>query len=130
MAWQQVNCETAMHLSVELELDYLLHIDIDELFFPPLDGDSGLHRTNDQQVGVHNLVRKHFAELYRMGVYQMTYANMEAVVQSYTAMSSKNEPVDYFRHGVYFKEHPGILLENDAILGNDSDIDLERHFHA
>ena len=62
MARQGLNFEVALHLAQEQGIDWLLHIDHDELFFAP-----------------HQSVRAHFAALTVRNVQGISYANYEAV---------------------------------------------------
>ncbi|CAM9406511.1 unnamed protein product [Laminaria digitata] len=61
-ARQSLNAEDAMRKAGEMGLDWLLHLDIDELFY-----------TSEASI------RSHFEHLNELGVEQMTYANHEAV---------------------------------------------------
>lgn len=62
MARQILNVEIAMNLAVEKKIDWILHIDSDELFYSP-----------DQSV------KKHFQELEKSKINHAVYPNYEAV---------------------------------------------------
>lgn len=64
---QQLNARHAMHLAVARGLDWLLHIDADELFYP----------------GPSMSAPEHFAELSRRGAATFCYMNYEAVPEAH-----------------------------------------------
>ncbi|CAN0233960.1 unnamed protein product [Ectocarpus sp. 6 AP-2014] len=78
-ARQSLNAEDALQRASTMGLDWLLHLDIDELFF-----------TSEPSV------QPHFDRLNELGVEQMTYANHEAV-------PLREEVTDYFREVRTFK---------------------------
>eukprot|EP00903_Cladosiphon_okamuranus_P010339 g9782.t1 len=78
-ARQSLNAEDAMRRAGEMRLDWLLHLDIDELFF-----------TSEP------CIQPHFDHLNKLGVEQMTYANHEAV-------PLREDVGDYFREVSTFK---------------------------
>ncbi|CAM9220719.1 unnamed protein product [Ectocarpus fasciculatus] len=78
-ARQSLNAEDSLQRASTMGLDWLLHLDIDELFF-----------TSEPSV------RPHFDRLNELGIEQMTYANHEAV-------PVREEVVDYFREVNTFK---------------------------
>ena len=82
-ARQHLNCEVALELAAARGVRWLLHIDIDELFFTANDGG----------------VAEHFAMLDRRGVHHMTYLNHEGVPES-------PDVVDYFSEVTLFRRHP------------------------
>ena len=63
---QQLNCRHAMAIAAKRKLDWMLHIDADELFFPGHGGDA----------------RAHFAGLEASGVDTFVYMNFEAVPEA------------------------------------------------
>ena len=81
-ARQILNCNVAVELSLESGYDWLLHIDIDELFYSP--------RCS---------AREHFDALDARGVDNIIYMNFEVVPES--------EDVDnYFAEATLFKKNP------------------------
>ena len=64
MARQLLNVEVAIQMAVDKEITWLLHIDIDELFYCPNES-----------------VRTHFEKITALGRTHITYANHEAVVE-------------------------------------------------
>lgn len=88
MARQVLNVEVAIDLARERSVDWLLHIDVDELFFP-----QGL------------TLPEHLAELEREGVPSVSYLNYEAVPEVV-------DVGDFFREVTLFKKHPRLLDEN------------------
>src|SRR5881227_2033303 len=62
MARQELNVAIAVELAIDHRIDWLLHIDIDELFYSPA-----------------QTVKEHFGSLSAKGVQQVTYANYEAL---------------------------------------------------
>jgi hypothetical protein len=80
-ARQELNAQIAMQRSKELGLRWLVHIDIDELFFTR-----------------QNSVKGHFRSLEKQNIYQMTYLNHEAVPEM-------NDTEDYFRTTTLFRRH-------------------------
>ena len=70
---QQLNARHAMALAVSRGLDWLLHIDADELFDPGVSGDP---------LAI-SKVCKHFADLEDAGVETFCYVNFEAVPEAH-----------------------------------------------
>lgn len=84
-ARQIVNVEIALDMCIQHRIDWLLHIDADELFYSP-DGP----------------VNEHFLKFSEMGVKNISYINHEA--------ASVNSWVnDYFREVTLFKKNPSVL---------------------
>ena len=77
---QQLNCRHAMTIAARQKLDWMLHIDADELFFPGLSCD----------------VRAHFSEMEDAGVETFVYMNFEAVPETLGI-------IDPFREVTLFK---------------------------
>ena len=80
MARQILNVEVAIGLAIENRFDWLLHIDVDELFYSPA-----------------QTVREHFGALSRGGTRQVTYLNYEAIPEQV-------QIEDYFKEVVLFKK--------------------------
>jgi len=81
-ARQVFNCEVAIELSLDMGFDWLLHIDIDELFYSPRCSAS-----------------EHFDALDARGIDNVVYMNFEAVPES--------EDIDnYFTEVTLFKKNP------------------------
>ena len=80
MARQVLNLEVAIGLALDQHIDWLLHIDADELFYAP-----------DQSV------KEHFAALTARNVPGITYVNYEAVPEQV-------DIVDYFKEATLFKK--------------------------
>ncbi|CAM9367447.1 unnamed protein product [Scytosiphon promiscuus] len=78
-ARQGLNAEDALRRAGEMGLDWLLHLDVDELFF-----------TSEPSI------QPHFDHLRKLGVEQMTYANHEAV-------PLREHVCDFFREVSTFK---------------------------
>jgi len=95
-ARQTINAELATVLAEDKGLRWLLHIDIDELFY----------------VTSRESVEEHFASLDAQGIMQMTYTNHEGVPESLDC-------VDYFRSISLFRVHhfqvPLTSAAHDAI---------------
>jgi hypothetical protein len=85
MARQILNVEVAIGLAMENHLDWLLHIDVDELFYCP--GQS---------------VTEHFGSLSVSGIQQINYLNYEAIPERVGIE-------DYFKEVVLFKKNPQAL---------------------
>jgi hypothetical protein len=81
MARQMLNVEIAVQLALERQMDWLLHIDVDELFYSP-----------------NQSVQEHFLSLARTGVQAVTYLNYEAVPENVVIE-------DCFREVTLFKKH-------------------------
>jgi hypothetical protein len=82
MARQTLNMEVACTMARQNNIDWMVHIDIDELFFSP---NESIHR--------------HFRKLERNNVYHWQYMNYEGVPE---ALDIKN----FFRDVTLFKKHP------------------------
>ena len=80
MARQVLNLEVAIGLALAQHIDWLLHIDGDDLFYAP-----------------HQSVKEHFASLTARNVPGMTYANYEAVPEQV-------DIVDFFKEATLFKK--------------------------
>ncbi len=80
-ARQVLNTDVALHLAMEMKLDWLLHIDIDELFYSPKQS-----------------VKEHFQDLIEKGVKSISYFNYEAVPEKF-------EINNFFRHITLFKKN-------------------------
>ena len=70
-ARQRLNCEVALSVALKMGLQWLLHIDSDELFYTPEPS-----------------VQEHFCSLERENICQMTYLNHEGVPESEPTESS------------------------------------------
>lgn len=86
MARQILNVEVAIGLAIENRIDWLLHIDVDELFYSPK-----------------QTVREHFGSLSRGDARQITYLNYEAIPERVNIE-------DYFKEVVLFKKAPQSLV--------------------
>ena len=86
MARQMLNVEVAVGLAVEKRVDWLLHIDVDELFYCPADDN----------------VTEHFGSLSGEGIQQISYMNYEAIPE-------RAEIEDYFKEVTLFKKNPQAL---------------------
>jgi hypothetical protein len=84
-ARQLLNMEIAIQLALEKQIDWLLQIDIDELFYSPVQS-----------------VAEHFTFLATGQISHITYPNYEAV-------SHQLEIGDYFREVSLFKRNPAHL---------------------
>jgi hypothetical protein len=82
-ARQVLNAEHAYHMCESMNIRWLLHIDIDEIFY--ISGDDGT-------------LEDHLAFFDREGIDMMTYTNHEAVPETF-------ECSDYFREVTLFKMH-------------------------
>ena len=80
-ARQSLNAELAVGMARARGLRWLLHIDVDELFYTSAPS-----------------IHAHFARLDSLGVSQMTYANHEAVPE-------QSDIGDYFRGATLFRRH-------------------------
>ena len=80
-ARQSLNAELAVSMARARNLRWLLHIDVDELFYTSAPS-----------------IHAHFARLDSLGVSQMTYANHEAVPE-------RSDIGDYFRGATLFRRH-------------------------
>lgn len=107
MARQILNAEIACQMAVDMGIDWILHIDGDELFYSPRQS-----------------VKDHFSELDKKGVGQVTYANHEAVTE-------RLEYDNFFKEATLFKRNFSLLTEaqiallmSDPIFGRGS-----RYFH-
>lgn len=85
MTRQVLNVEVAVGMALERGVDWLLHIDVDELFYSP--GSS---------------VQEHFRQLSEQGLAAVRYLNMEAAPE-------RPDVVDCFREVTFFKMHPRSL---------------------
>jgi hypothetical protein len=85
MARQALNVGVAIELALEKQFDWLLHIDVDELFYSP-----------DKSV------RDHFQTLSDANIRRAVYSNYEGVPQ-------KTDVSDYFREVTIFKKNPKCL---------------------
>jgi hypothetical protein len=90
MARQILNMEVALGLAVEKGIDWLLHIDVDELFYSPSQS-----------------VCEHFQALTDHGISRAIYLNYEVIPESADVR-------DPFREATLFKKHPK-TLEGKAI---------------
>ncbi|MBC7475027.1 MAG: glycosyltransferase family 2 protein [Candidatus Sericytochromatia bacterium] len=85
MARQVLNASVATKMSLENNIDWLLHIDIDELFYSP------------------NIsLKKHLHQLKEKKVNCIRYLNYEAIPQKFDIN-------DYFREVTTFKKHPNLV---------------------
>jgi hypothetical protein len=85
MARQELNVEIAIKLALEMKIQWLLHIDIDELFFPFC-----------------NSVGNHFRSLAEGNIGRVTYLNYEAIAERFYIG-------DYFKEVTLFKKPPDSL---------------------
>lgn len=90
MARQILNAEIALRKAYRAEINWLLHIDIDELFYLPKGS-----------------VKEHFADLASRSIDCVQYANLEAIPE-------QRDVGDYFREATLFKINP--TLDNNAGL--------------
>ena len=119
-ARQTMNAETAMAMAAHRGMDWLVHIDSDELFYtgPAVATISQLRNGGEREEGAgcerprHSsalptvdsqqdklpLVTDHFADLDREGVFQMTYLNHEGVPE-------RPDIEDYFAEVTLFRQH-------------------------
>ncbi|GAB1544227.1 hypothetical protein NUACC21_69030 [Scytonema sp. NUACC21] len=81
MARQIVNTEIAIQLARQKHLNWLLHIDSDELFYSP-----------------HQTVSEHFQELIDKKIFNARYRNFEAIPES-------ADIEDYFKNVTLFKKN-------------------------
>jgi hypothetical protein len=84
-ARQILNAEMGMRMAADMGLDWLLHIDADELFHSPVLSPAD-----------------HFTQLQESGAAQGTYLNMEAVPEAL-------EVADPFREVTLFKRNPFVI---------------------
>jgi hypothetical protein len=82
MARQELNVGIAVQLALENDIDWLLHLDIDELFYLATD-----------------TLEEHFRALAGRNIERATYLNYEAIPE-------RVEIVDYFREVTLFKKTP------------------------
>jgi hypothetical protein len=94
-ARQHLNCEIAMKLAllenqnqiqIQNQIDWLLHIDSDELFY-----------TKETSV------LGHFQSLWNDDVYQMTYMNHEGIPEG--NININEDGIDYFQNITLFRRH-------------------------
>ena len=85
MARQMLNVQIAINLSANMGIDWLIHIDIDELFYVP-----------------GNSVIDHFIDLENRGISNVKYLNLESISTSFDAS-------DFFKEIKHFKLHPSLL---------------------
>ena len=102
MARQLLNVEVAVKLAHDFKIDWLLHIDHDELFFTK----SGN-------------VKEHFQVLSASGIKSMQYLNHESIPEKVTI----NDP---FKEVTLFKKNPMILSKNE--IGYLEKLSDQRHF--
>ncbi len=95
MARQTLNVEVAIRAALAGGYDWMLHIDVDELFYP-----AGGNAT------------EHFAELDRKGIQRVSYANHEGIPEAY-------EVGNYFAEVSLFKRNFRLLdpAQQDLVLG-------------
>lgn len=82
MARQELNVEIAIRLALEKRIDWLLHIDIDELFYCPT-----------------QTVKEHFQSISAREIRYITYLNYEAIPE-------RADIEDFFKEVVLFKKSP------------------------
>jgi hypothetical protein len=80
-----LNVQIAIDMSLEMQINWLLHIDSDELFYCP-----------------NQNVNDHFQQMQAKGLTAVQYLNFEAIVTQF-------EVNDFFKEMVYFKKHPAVL---------------------
>jgi hypothetical protein len=85
MARQRINVEVALDLARRRSFDWLLHIDVDELFYSPT-----------------HSVKEHFRMLADQGIDQSLYINYEAIPESADIFNP-------FKEVTLFKKHPQAL---------------------
>lgn len=85
MARQILNTETALRKALDLGIHWLLHIDIDELFYTPRQS-----------------LKEHLRALKNLGLQGMTYPNHEAVPEQF-------EVDHYFRDITFFKKNLSVI---------------------
>ncbi|HKQ74117.1 MAG TPA: glycosyltransferase family 2 protein [Blastocatellia bacterium] len=81
MARQALNAEVGVQLAVEKGIDWLIHLDIDELFYSPSES-----------------VQNHFQSLADKGLQRVIYTNFEAVCECV-------DVTDYFKEVTLFKKN-------------------------
>ena len=84
-ARQLLNVEVAIQMAAKKQIDWLLQIDIDELFYSP-----------------NRSVQDHFSHLSEDNYYHSTYLNYEGACQ-------KPDVADYFKEVSLFKTNPHLL---------------------
>jgi len=88
MARQMLNVQIAIEMSLEIGIDWILHIDSDELFFCP-----------------GKEVNNHFQQMENRGLTAVQYLNFEAIVTQF-------EVRDFFKEMTFFKKHPALLISH------------------
>jgi hypothetical protein len=91
MARQILNMDVACKLAQDDGIEWLLHIDIDELFYSPHEG-----------------VHEHFEHLASEGVFFKRYLNFEAIPE-------KESIQDYFKEVTLFKKNPEVYSFDERI---------------
>lgn len=86
LARQLLNTELAISWAMKMGMQWLLHIDVDELFYSP----------------DHHTVEQHFQSLYDQGFRLVRYVNYEGVPESAGIQN-------YFKEVTLFKKNPWIL---------------------
>lgn len=79
---QELNVEVAIQLAMEAGIDWLLHIDVDELFYSP-----------------HQTVQEHVDSLSASNIRHESYFNYEAIPE-------QADILDYFKEVILFKKNP------------------------
>ena len=93
-ARQRLNCEVALNIALKQGIQWLLHIDSDELFYTPEPS-----------------VQEHFCNLERSNICQMTYLNHEGVPE---AEPTDSTGVDYFFETTLFRKHHSTVKMSSA----------------
>lgn len=101
-ARQALNAEHAMERSLAAGLDFLLHVDSDELLHLPTAAPRGSAGSSAPPAPPGAALREHTERLQRLGCLQFTYRNLEAVPEV-------EECDDPFRSVSLFKQHPSEL---------------------
>lgn len=95
MARQMLNVSTALRIALEKKIDWLLHIDIDELFYSP-----------------NKKLEEHFNELEYNNINSIRYLNFEALPE-------KIQINDYFKEVKLFKKNKLFLNSFNLIEPNN-----------
>ena len=96
MSRQSLNAELALREAYSMNIDWLLHIDIDELFYT-------------RKTSVHD----HFNMLSKRNIHCMLYPNMEGIAE-------RKEITDFFKDVSLFKVNPEIKPNIDLISQHET----------
>lgn len=101
MSRQVLNAEVAIKMCLDMQIDWLLHIDHDELFVPTAEN-----------------IHDHFSRLSRERVDRMLYVNHEAIPE-------KDEVGDFFKDVTLFRKNPKVLDNTQRLFLSNL---RQRHF--